>query len=130
MKAEDIMTHEVVTIPGFATVEEAVKLMKEKGLRSLIVEPRNETDRYGMIETDVVYQVVVHGFDPKQMQVYQIMTIEKPKPLFIEDRIDVAREEARAICKEQGRTSPACAAAWKAVEELQLIAADRRAKQK
>lgn len=180
MKAEEIMTREVITISGSATVAEAVSLMKEKGLRSLIVEPRNETDPYGMVtETDVVYRVVAHGYDPKQMRVYQIMTkpcvvvnpelgieyvarlfaqtrirrapvikdgllgvisitdilrksdfVEKPKTLFIEERIDVAREEARAICKAQGETSSACAAAWEAVEELQMLAADRRAKQK
>jgi CBS domain-containing protein len=180
MKAEDIMTREVITITGFATVADAVNLMKDKGLRALIVQPRNENDPYGMItETDIVYKVVAHGRDPKQMRVYQIMTkpcvvvnpelgieyvarlfaqtkvrrapviqdglvgvisisdilrksdfVEKPRPMFIEDRIDVAREEARAICKEQGATSPACAAAWEAVEEIQMIAADRRAKKK
>jgi CBS domain-containing protein len=31
MKAADIMTKEVVTIPGSATVAQAVNLMKEKG---------------------------------------------------------------------------------------------------
>ncbi|MDB9527689.1 CBS domain-containing protein [Oscillatoria sp. CS-180] len=55
--------------------------------------------------------------------------VERPKPLFIEDRIEVAREEARAICKEQGDTSPACAAAWDVVEELQMAAADQRRKE-
>ena len=37
MKAEDIITTEVITIRGSATVAEAVDLMKSKGLRSLIV---------------------------------------------------------------------------------------------
>ncbi|MGD1927791.1 MAG: CBS domain-containing protein [Leptolyngbyaceae cyanobacterium] len=32
MKAEQIMTKKVVTIKGSATVAEAVKLMKDKGL--------------------------------------------------------------------------------------------------
>jgi CBS domain-containing protein len=44
MKAEDIMTREVVTIYGSAIVADAVKLMKYKGLRSLVVEPRSETE--------------------------------------------------------------------------------------
>ncbi len=34
MKAQEIMTPTVVTIRGSATVAEAVKLMKEKGLRA------------------------------------------------------------------------------------------------
>ncbi|MEL6319529.1 MAG: CP12 domain-containing protein [Cyanobacteria bacterium J06626_14] len=178
MKASDIMTKEVITTRGSATVAEAVKVMKEKGLRALIVEPRYEADPYGMVtETDIIYKVAAFGHDPKQMRVYEIMTkpcvvvnpdlgveyvarlfaqtrirrapviqgsllgvisisdilnksdfVEKPKQLFIEDRIEVAREEARAICKEKGDTSPECAAAWDALEELQMAAADQRKK--
>ena len=75
MKAEEIMTKNVVTIRGSATVADAVKLMKDKGLRALIVEPRNETDPYGMVtETDVIYKIAAYGHDPKQMRVYEIMT--------------------------------------------------------
>ena len=75
MKAEDIMTTEVVTIRGSATVAEAVDLMKYKGLRSLIVEPRTENYPYGMVsETDIVYKVAAHGKDSKQLRVYEIMT--------------------------------------------------------
>ncbi|NEP02983.1 MAG: CBS domain-containing protein [Symploca sp. SIO2E9] len=178
LKAADIMTTEVVTIRGSATVAEAVKLMKDKNLRALIVEPRHQSDPYGMVsETDIIYKVAAYGHDPKQMRVYEIMTkpcivvnpelgveyvarlfaqtgirrapviqggllgiisisdllsksdfVEKPKQLFIEDRIEVAREEARAICQEKGDTSPECAAAWDAVEELQMVAADQRSK--
>jgi CBS domain-containing protein len=180
MKAEDIMTKEVVTIRGSATVADAVKLMKDKQLRALIVEPRSATDPYGMVtETDIVYKVAAHGHDPKQMRVYEIMTkpcvvvnpelgveyvarlfaqtrirrapviqgnllgiisisdilrksdfVEKPKPMFIEDKIEVAREEARAICAAQGATSPECASAWDTVEELQAEAAHQRSKKK
>ena len=75
MAAREIMTKDVITISGSATVAEAVELMKEKGLRSLIVERRNEDDSYGMVtETDIVYKVAAYGHDPKEMRVYQIMT--------------------------------------------------------
>jgi len=176
LKASDIMTKEVVTIRGSATVAEAVKTMKDKGLRALIVEPRHEADPYGMVtETDIIYKVAAFGHDPKQLRIYEIMTkpcvvvnpelgveyvarlfsqtrirrapviqggllgvisisdilhksdfVEKPKQLFIDDRIEVAREEARAICKEKGDTSPECAAAWDIVEELQAVASHQR----
>ena len=56
--------------------------------------------------------------------------VEKPKRLFIEDEIDVARQEARQICEDQGATSTACAAAWDVVEELQATAAHQRAEKK
>ncbi len=75
MAAREIMTKTVVSISGSATVAEAVALMKEKGLRALIVDRRNEDDPYGMVtETDIVYKVAAHGHDPKEMRVYQIMT--------------------------------------------------------
>ena len=177
MQAKDIMTTDVITISGSATVAEAVELMKDKGLRALIVDRRNEEDPYGMVtETDIVYKVAAYGHDPKTMRVFEIMSkpcivvppdlgveyvarlfantkirrapvvqgrllgvisvsdilcksdfVEKPKRLFIEDEIDVARQEARQVCEEQGATSPACAAAWDAVEELQAAAAHQRA---
>ena len=75
MAAREIMTKNVVSISGSATVAEAVALMKEKGLRALIVDRRNEDDPYGMVtETDIVYKVAAHVHDPKEMRVYQIMT--------------------------------------------------------
>ena len=75
MHVKDIMTENVITISGSATVAEAVKLMKDKGLRGLIVERRSDSDPYGIVtETDIVYKVAAFGHDPKQMRVYEIMT--------------------------------------------------------
>ena len=75
MAAREIMTKDVITISGSATIAEAVELLKEKGLRALIVERRTEDDPYGMVtETDIVYKVAAYGHDPKQMRVFEIMT--------------------------------------------------------
>ncbi|MEA5470956.1 CP12 domain-containing protein [Spirulina sp. 06S082] len=75
MKASDIMTTDVVTIRGSATVAEAVKIMKGKGLRALIVSRRTDEDAYGMVtETDIAYKVAAYGKDPKTVKVYEIMT--------------------------------------------------------
>jgi hypothetical protein len=85
-KAKDIMTTEVVRIQGSATVKEAINLMKETGLRALIVERRNEEDAYGIVtETDIVYKVIAYGKDPSTVQVHEIMTkpvitVNKPRP--------------------------------------------------
>ncbi len=74
-KAADIMTQEVATICSSATVAEAVKLMKLKGLHSLIVERRTEEDAYGIVtDTDIVKKVVAFGKDPHKVNVYEIMT--------------------------------------------------------
>lgn len=75
LKAQDIMTKDVVTIRGADTVAKAVSLMKERSLRSLIVERRHEQDAYGIVtETDIVYKVTAYGKDPKKVRVYEIMT--------------------------------------------------------
>ncbi|NES73402.1 MAG: CBS domain-containing protein, partial [Okeania sp. SIO2D1] len=75
MQAKDIMTTEVETIRGSATVADAVKKMNDLCLRALIVERRHDQDAYGIItETDIVYQVAAYGKDPKQVRVYEIMT--------------------------------------------------------
>jgi len=69
LSAKDIMTTNVITISGSATVAEAVKIMKDKGLRALIVDLRNDNDPYGIItETDIVYKVAAFGHDPKNMR--------------------------------------------------------------
>ncbi|MEA5448083.1 CBS domain-containing protein [Leptolyngbya sp. CCNP1308] len=73
--AKDIMTDDVATIKGSATVAEAVQLMKFKQLHSLIVERRGPEDAYGIVTTrDIVNQVVAYGKDPKTVKIYEIMT--------------------------------------------------------
>ena len=75
MQAQDIMTTNVETIRGSATIADAVKKMNDLSLRALIVERRHEQDAYGIItETDIVYKVAAYGKDPKQIRVYEIMT--------------------------------------------------------
>ena len=48
MKAQDIMTTEVVTIRGSATVAEAVAMMNELCLRALMVRDDYFSDRAGI----------------------------------------------------------------------------------
>lgn len=75
MKASEIMTKDVVTIRGSATVAEAIELMKIRGYHTLVVERRHEQDAYGIVtESDIVGKVAAFGKDPKRMRVYEIMT--------------------------------------------------------
>jgi CBS domain-containing protein len=177
MKAADIMTTDVVTIRGSATVAEAVATMNDLCLRALIVERRHDQDAYGIVtETDIIYKVAALGKDPATVRVYEIMTkpcivinpelgveyvarlfantgirrapvikdtllgiisvtdilsksdfLVNPKSLSLEQEIEKAIIEARAICTEKGATSKDCAVAWDIVEELQAEAAHQRA---
>jgi CBS domain-containing protein len=80
LKARDIMTTEVVTVDGSATVAEAVRLMKEKGVRALIVERRSDDDAYGIVtQRDIVYSVMAERKDPTKVKVHEVMT----KPLVV-----------------------------------------------
>jgi len=77
-KAADVMTKNVVYIDGNETVANAIGLMKEKGISSLVVNRRGPEDTWGiMTRKDVVSKVVSPGRDPGGVLVFEIMT----KPL-------------------------------------------------
>ncbi len=76
--AQDVMTADVVFVDGSATVAEAIALMRDKGVSSLIVQHRGQEDAYGiMTRKDVINDVVDPGNDPAEVKVFEIMT----KPL-------------------------------------------------
>ena len=78
--ARDIMTTEVVTIDGMASAAQAAKLMKEKGVRALIVDRRDPGDAYGIItQRDIAYNVFAEGADPDEIKVHEIFS----KPLVV-----------------------------------------------
>ena len=98
MKAADIMTTKVFTIHSLATITQAIALMQEQRVRSLIVEPSNDEDTYGIItETDIVYQVTAKEKEPEQVMVYQIMT----KPCIIVNP-DLSLENIARLFAETG----------------------------
>jgi CBS domain-containing protein len=73
--AADIMTKDVATIRSSATVAEAVRLMKQRDWRALIVDRRHNQDAYGIItKSDIVYKVIAYGKDPGKVRVYEVMT--------------------------------------------------------
>ena len=74
-----LMTREVVTIKGSQTVAEAISEMKKHKVTSLIVEPRNVDDVYGIItQNDIIEKVIDPGEDvhkdPWNTQVHMVMT--------------------------------------------------------
>jgi len=77
-KAGDVMHKDVVYIDGKKTVADAVRLMREKKVSSLIVNRRGVEDAFGIVtRKDVVSKVVDPGKDPAQVKVFEIMS----KPL-------------------------------------------------
>jgi CBS domain-containing protein len=79
-KAKDLMTTELITIDGMASVAEAVKLMAKEGVRALVVDRRDQDDAYGIVtQRDIVYKVVAKGTAPATVKVRDIMS----KPLVV-----------------------------------------------
>jgi len=75
LKASDIMTRDVATIRSSATVAEAVRLLRARDWKALVVDRRHEQDAYGMItEKDIVYKVIAYGKDPCSVRVHEVMT--------------------------------------------------------
>ncbi|ELS03005.1 CBS domain-containing protein [Xenococcus sp. PCC 7305] len=75
MQARDVMTTDVLTIDESTKVDDAIIIMEENGLSSLIIEPLDKKDSYGIItEIDVLSKVVARGHNPARLSVREIMT--------------------------------------------------------
>lgn len=76
--AADVMTRRVVSISPHATVAEAIQRMRDKGVSSLLVEPRSDMDTHGFVSRrDIVEKVIGKGRQPADCIVSDIMS----KPL-------------------------------------------------
>lgn len=70
------MQTEVATILGDLSIQEAAGVMRFAGTRSLLVIPRQEGEPYGIISySDIVYQVIAEGKDPRHVTVDEISTV-------------------------------------------------------
>jgi CBS domain-containing protein len=73
--AADVMTGNVVSIEGTATVAQAIAKMKEKEISSLLVQPESDMDTWGfMTETDVIEKVVARRLNAADILVHDIMS--------------------------------------------------------
>jgi CBS domain-containing protein len=73
--AKEVMTTPVVTISASSTVAEAMKLMADKHLRGVMVEPSGPGDAYGIVtNSDIVYKVAAFGKNPETVTIAEIMT--------------------------------------------------------
>lgn len=73
MLVNDIMVRDVVTISSFATIHEAMRVMKRRGVKSLVVEKRGEHDAYGIITyTNILKTIVAEEGDIDLINVYDI----------------------------------------------------------
>ena len=83
MLVKDIMVRDVVTISPFATIRDAMNLMKQRKVKSLVVEKNGEHDAYGVITyRNILKTIVAEEGDIDLINVYDIMV----KPAIIISR--------------------------------------------
>ncbi|QEW07817.1 CBS domain-containing protein [Nitrincola iocasae] len=73
MLVKDVMVNDVITVSPFATLRDALSLMKRHKLKSLVVEKTNDNDAYGLITyTNIVKTVVAESGDIDLINVYDV----------------------------------------------------------
>ena len=75
IRVREVMTPSPRVIDGLATVREAVELMRQHHVSSLVIERRHEGDEYGMVTVhDVAGQVIGLDRSLDRVSVYEIMS--------------------------------------------------------
>ena len=78
-KAKDIASDKLFYIDGLASIRDAVQLMKDKNVRTLIIKKRNNADANGIISVyDIIKGVIIQDKTLDEVSVYELMT----KPVF------------------------------------------------
>lgn len=57
---EDMMVADVVTISPMAKLREAMEVMRDRNIKSLVVERRSESDAWGMLTYTMLLRTIVH----------------------------------------------------------------------
>ena len=75
VRVGDVMTPELHSIDGLATVADAMALMQRHGVEALVVNRRDETDEVGLVlVSDVAREVIARNRSPDRVNVYEIMS--------------------------------------------------------
>jgi CBS domain-containing protein len=79
LRVGEAMTVDPVTIDGMATVNEALAVMRERNISSIVVKRRDVDDEYGLLLISDIARGISAGNPPvARIQVYEVM--QKPAP--------------------------------------------------
>ena len=91
IRVREVMTGSPHLIDGLAPVRQAIEIMREREVSSLIIDRRHEGDEYGMVTVhDIAGKVIAFDRSPDRTSVYEIMS----KPVLT---VDVAMDIKYAI---------------------------------
>ena len=73
-RVKDIMYAYVVNIHGITKVSDALNIMKEENIQTILVRPRNDEDVFGLITLrDIATRVIAAGKRLDEVHAYEIM---------------------------------------------------------
>ena len=73
--ARDIASDRLYYIDGLASIRDAIQLMKDKEVQTLIIHKRNEADANGIITIkDIIRGVIIPNRTLDEVSVYEVMT--------------------------------------------------------
>lgn len=69
----DVMVSNIVTISPFSTLREALRVMKERNVKSLVVDRHDRHDAYGMLTyTHILKTIIAEDGDIDLINVYDV----------------------------------------------------------
>ena len=75
LRVGDVMVTEIISIDGLATVSDAMALMRQHNVNSLVVNRRDEDDEIGLVlVSDIARRVVAPNRSSDRVNVYEIMS--------------------------------------------------------
>ncbi len=75
LRVSSAMKTSLLTISGVASVQEAIDMMRKQKIHSLVIEPRDDNDEYGVVSVfDIAKRVVAINRPTHRTSVYEIMT--------------------------------------------------------
>lgn len=81
-RVRDVMNKNVVAVEGVTKVSDALKIMKENDIRTILIKPRHEEDVYGLVTLrDIARRVIAPMKRMDEVHIYEIMS----KPLLTVD---------------------------------------------
>ena len=105
----DVMKSPVISVETTATVMEAMHLMRQKAVSSVLVKPKVKGGQAGiMTQRDIMSKVVTKGKDPKKLKVRQVMSsplVTVPPDCSLRDaaKLMVKRNIRRVLVAEEGK---------------------------
>jgi len=106
MLVKDVMRTDVITVSPFTSLRDAIALMREKNLQSIVVDKKDKHDAYGMLTyTTVLQEIVADDGDIDLLNVYDVyakpaLTVSKELNIKVVAKMMVNQKYKRLLVTE------------------------------